>query len=185
LSHKRKKKEKNTRVLVLLAGGVLIIAMILGVVIPLFQGVATSKHEINTEGVFIYINGKWERINLGQSPWVPPDNSSYLVYFKNTQCPHCKEFDPIWGEYVDKYASKDNVTPVQIVCTWFTQQCTDPTAYASFSAYRVPFSPALMVVYNMSIIYYGPAAQNVTGVHDIVVNAFKQYYNQTNQTTTT
>lgn len=176
---RRKDSEGKKRILVLVAGGVLILAMVLGVIIPLFMGIGAGANTINTEGVFVLLNGKWVRQELGASPWIPTDNGTYIVYFKNLECPACKAFDPIWDEYVEEYVKKgrgEPVTPVVVSCTWFTQRCSDPTAYASFVGYQVPFSPALLVWHNGTVMYYGQAPQTPSELDQLVKEAVSGEY---------
>ncbi len=184
------------KILVIAAGGLLIVAMVLGVVIPVFSGLGgSSSLYVGAEGVYIFKNGKWRRIDTKGNPWVPSDNATYLVYFKNLECSHCRAFDPSWVEYVKDYSIKDNVTPVEIVCTWFTQQCDDQSARISFDAYARLSNgnfgtPWLVLFYNRSIIYYYLPPVNQKGefsaelVHQVVVKSIMFYehpemYNRT------
>lgn len=126
----------------------------------------------SSEGVFIFNAslGGWIRMDLGASPWVPPDNATYLVYFKNLNCPACRAFDPVWDQYVEEYVKGgegEPVTPVVVSCTWFTQQCGDPTALASFIAYQVQSTPTLVVWKNGSIVHYGQA-QTAEEINELV-----------------
>ncbi len=171
---RRKSDRSRVRILVLLSGGILIAAMVLAVVIPLITGIGSSNDIIDAEGVFIKEGGKWRRIDLDNNPWIPSDNRTYLIYFKNINSRECKEFDTAWLDYLRKYAAEDNVTPVQIVCSWFAQQCADETASACFLAYRVPFTPAILVVSQQKILYYGPPPSNSTGLHNLIEEALKK-----------
>ena len=185
MKRQRRSSEERRRLLVLISGGILILAMILGVVIPLLAGLGSGSTNINAEGVFVLEKGKWIKKDLNGSPWIPPDNRTYLVYFKNLECPHCKAFNPTWDEYVKKYSQKDNVIPVIISCTWFTQQCSEPNARASFIAYRVPFTPALLVWHNGTPMYYGPAPQSPQEISQLVKDAIAGKFLNRTQTNNT
>lgn len=178
---RRKDSDARKRILVLISGGVLIVAMVAGVVIPLLSGIGTGSNTINVEGVYMLVGDQWVKQELGPQPWLPPDNGTYFVYFKNLECPACKAFDPIWDRYVEEYVKGGRgpaVIPVVVSCTWFTQQCSDPTAFTSFAAYRVPFSPALLVWHNGTIAYYGQAPQTPEDLNKLVQDAIEGKYLQ-------
>ncbi len=194
-----RQRSDRKRLIVIVAGGLLILAMTLGVIIPLISGMTGGGAlTINAEGVYIYDNGEWRKQDTGGNPWVPKDNGTYLIYFKNLECSHCRVFDPVWIEYIEQYSQQDNLTPVEIVCTWFTQQCKDDSARASFAAYASLSngqfgSPWLVLIYNQSIIYYYIPPLNDDGefsaplIHDMVQQSIEWYYNPpvTNSTETT
>jgi len=134
----------------------LLAVMVLGVIVPLLVSLtSSSKYEVNAEGVYVLKNGKWVKLDYGYSPWLPEDNSSYIIYFRNLNCLHCREFDPHWTDFVKKYSHSVNATLVVVVCTYFQLACQDPTALSTFSAFQVAASPLLVVVSNMTLLYYG------------------------------
>ena len=118
----------------------------------------TAANPYSMEGVFEYINGKWTKQEL-TGAWTPQTNDIYIVYFRNTQSPHCKEYDPTYQDFVEKNTGKYHF--IIITCTWFTQQCSDTAAKQSFNQYQVPFTPAIMITKNKQIKHYGPASQEL------------------------
>jgi hypothetical protein len=198
----RKKGHDKKKILVIAAGSLLIVAMVLGVVIPVLSGFGgKSKLYVGAEGVYIYEKKGWHRVDTGGKPWVPQDNKTYLIYFKNLECTHCRMFDPTWVEYVSGYSMIDNLTPVEIVCTWFTQQCNDPSARASFAGYENLGNgnfgtPWLVLIYNRTIVYYYVPPTTPQGgydaklLHETVMKAIQYYlhpelFNQTSSNSNT
>ena len=174
-----RKTSRKLKILLISAGGVIIAAMVLAVVIPLLAGFGSSNI-INSEGVFIKTSSKkWVRVKLNDKPWIPTDNKTYIVYFKNIASKECYNFDTIYSDFVKDYMSKDNFTPVQIICTWYPQQCGDPTAIASFEAYRVPYTPFLVIISDLKIIYYGPPPMNLTKLQELFEYAMARLHNVT------
>lgn len=158
---------RGRRRLTAVLGAVILAIMVLGVLVPLLLTLTgSSRYEVNAEGVYVFRGGEWERVDLGYSPWIPADNGSYIVYFRNLNCPHCREFDPHWWEFVDKYSAKVNATAVTVVCTYFQLACSDPTAISTFNAFRVSASPMLVVISNATILYYGIPPFNATELYN-------------------
>ncbi len=174
-----KRGGRGLKILLITAGGVIIAAMILAVVIPILAGLGSSNI-INSEGVFIKVSSKkWVRVNIGYKPWIPTNNKTYIIYFKNIASKECFNFDSIFSDFINDYMRKDNFTPVQIICTWYPQECGDPTAMASFEAYRVAYTPLLVIISDLKIIYYGPPPMNVTKLQELFEHALSRLYNAT------
>uniref|UniRef100_A0A7J3ZL84 Thioredoxin n=1 Tax=Fervidicoccus fontis TaxID=683846 RepID=A0A7J3ZL84_9CREN len=173
----------RVRALVLAAGALLVIAILFGYIIALLSSVGGASYQINTEGVFIFENGKWKRVVLEGMPWIPADERVYIVYFRNLQCYHCQRLDPIWIQFVQKFRNKPDAVPVEIVCTWFEVVCRDPTAKASFSAYGIKVTPTLLVIYNKTIVnlHYG-VLDSPEDIESLISEGMKNYYNQTGRT---
>lgn len=165
--HRESKKKKLTT----LVGFMVLVVMILGILVPLIIAImGSSSYEINAEGTYIFSGNKWVKIDYGSSPWLPTDNSSYIIYFKNINCPHCREFDPHWTEFVKKYSSEINATIIEVVCTYFQLACSEPTALSTFNAFQVTSSPLLVIISNMTLLYYGVPPFNSTELFNFTNN---------------
>jgi hypothetical protein len=166
--------EAGKKKLSVILGLVVLVIMILGVLVPLFLALTgSSKYEVNAEGVYILSNDKWVKLDYGYSPWLPMDNSSYIVYFRNLNCPQCREFDLHWTEFLRKHSRDVNATFVMVVCTYFQLSCSDPTAISTFNAFQVTASPLLVVISNMTLLYYGVPPFNSTELYNFTYNLLK------------
>lgn len=72
-----------------------------------------------------------------------------IVYFKNTKCSACHEFDKHWTRFVEtmsaRYADTDFYL---VVCGWFARECNSKNAKALFQKYDIYASPSLLFLYN-------------------------------------
>ncbi|MEM0021556.1 MAG: hypothetical protein QW039_03225 [Fervidicoccaceae archaeon] len=144
---------------VIAAGFLLIAVMILSVIIPVITGIGTNPL-VNVEGIYEYSGGQWKKINSNGTLWLPEGEGTYLIYFRNLNCPACQQFDTVWSEYFKSYLPKSpyNITPVEIVCTFFSSSCSDPSAKATYSAIENALgqyfgTPYLMLISNGTFLY--------------------------------
>lgn len=170
-----KERETGKKKLTVVLGLAVLIVMILGVLVPLLLALTgSSKYEVNAEGVYVLRDDKWVKVDYGYAPWLPSDNSSYIIYFRNLNCPHCREFDPHWSEFLQRHSHDINATVVMVVCTYFQLACSDPTATSTFSAFQVTASPLIVVISNMTLLYYGVPPFNSTELYNFTYNLLKQ-----------
>lgn len=160
----------------------LLLLMVLGVVTPLLLALRSSGLEIESEGVYFLKNGKWERVSLGARPWLPEENYSYVIYFRNLNCPHCREFDRYWTEFLKKYSKEVNASIVVVSCTYFTIACEDETAAATFLAFYVTISPLIVVLHNGGVLYYGVPPFNATELYTLVTTLLQSPTEETHGT---
>lgn len=147
--------------IIIVSGFVLIIVMILSILIPIISGFGFQPL-VNVEGIYVYEGGNWKKVNTNGTFWFPTDNGTYLIYLRNLQCPACQRFDPAWADFLTNYLLKNNkynITPVEIVCTYFSGNCADPSAKATFQLYEQVLgnyfgTPYLILISNQSFIYY-------------------------------
>jgi hypothetical protein len=167
-------KMPNAKQLAVIIIGIAFISlMVFAIVVPIFSGFGIQPI-VNSEGVYVYYHNKWIKENTNNTAWFPKDNGTYLIYLRNLNCPACQNFDPVWSEYMTNYLlSKNpyNITPVEIVCTYFSSSCTDPSAKATFSFYEQLLgnyfgTPYLVLISNLSFIYYNFPPINNTGYFD-------------------
>lgn len=159
-----------------IVGLMILVVLVLGVIVPLVMALTgSSRYEVNSEGVYVWKNDKWQRVDLGRSPWMPDVGPNYIIYFRNLNCPHCREFDQHWNEFLKRYGNEVNATLVQVVCTYFTLACSDLTAMATFEAFGVTLSPLIVVVSNYTILYYGAPPFNSTELYNLTTTLFTKY----------
>jgi len=159
------------QVAVIAAGVLLIAVMVLSVIIPLITGLGTSPL-VNVEGIYEYSGGGWKKINSNGTVWLPQGEGNYLIYFRNLNCPSCQQFDAAWSEYFKSYLFKSpyNITPVEVVCTYFSYSCSDPSAKALFSAFENALgqyfgTPYLVIISNGSFIYFNFPPTDSSGAY--------------------
>ncbi len=112
----------------------------------LFRGILSGRGESWFEnGVYIWRNGFFKRASSCEDLFKTP--GSYIIYFHNNLCPHCRRFHPLFistlktlGEILER------AIIVRVVCNWFTSKCSDPYARKLFSEFRVSESPKLVYV---------------------------------------
>jgi hypothetical protein len=86
----------------------------------------------------------------GSGPYMPKKDGYYLYYFHNNKCPHCVVFEPRLADYLKRpdtinYFS-NKLTIILIACSWFTYECSDPTAQKTFQSFNVMSSPTLLLI---------------------------------------
>jgi hypothetical protein len=188
----------NAKQIAVISAGVLLIAiMILSVVIPLITGIGTNP-VVNVEGIYVYNNGNWKKIDTNGTLWLPKDKGTYLIYFRNLNCPACQQFDAAWSDYFKNYMPKSsfNITPVEIVCTYFSSNCQDPSARATFNAFEQSLgqyfgTPYIVLISNGTFIYFNfpPVESNGTfssqSLNQTITEVLYNYYHPPTQTNTT
>lgn len=102
-------------------------------------------------GVYVwdYSATSFKPLSLGSAPYEPRGAGYHLIYFHNNLCPHCRDFYPKWISYLRAHNSelgKRNLTIVEVVCNWFTDDCKDPSARDAFLRYKVQVSPAILLL---------------------------------------
>ncbi len=100
--------------------------------------------------MYIYdrANDEWVLIRVEGDPFKPTKDGVYVIYFDNTKCPACRRYDPIWFNYVRKYASKDpKLNFVIVLCEWFARNCNSEAASKTFREYDVHASPTTIFLY--------------------------------------
>jgi hypothetical protein len=110
----------------------------------LFRGILSGWGKSRFEnGVYIWRNGSFEKVSSCEELFKTP--GSYIIYFHNNLCPHCRRFHPLFistletlGEILGK------AIIVRIVCDWFTSKCSDSGARKLFSEFKVSESPKLV-----------------------------------------
>ncbi|MGB9725549.1 MAG: hypothetical protein ACP5I2_04770 [Fervidicoccaceae archaeon] len=183
------------QIAVIAAGFLLIIIMVLSVIIPVISGLGTNPL-VNVEGIYEY-SGGWTKINSNGTVWLPRGNGTYLIYFRNLNCPACQQFDPIWSQYFKDYLFKSpyKITPVEVVCTYFSGNCQDPSAKALFSAFENALgqyfgTPYLVLISNGTFLYFSFPPTDSTGAYSaqllnqtISSILYEHLHPQTNTTT--
>lgn len=97
-------------------------------------------------GVYILVNDTFVPLNIS-GPFVPREPGYYFLYFHNDLCPHCQAFYPKWMSFLKSGGGVfRNITVIEIVCDWFTQQCRSDSARATFSLYQVSASPTFLLI---------------------------------------
>ncbi|PWV36714.1 MAG: hypothetical protein DJ555_05815, partial [Desulfurococcaceae archaeon] len=80
-------------------------------------------------------------------PFIPREPGYYFLYFHNNLCPHCQVFYPKWINYLKSEGGVfRNITVVEVVCDWFTQQCNNDAARITFELYGVTSSPFFLLI---------------------------------------
>ncbi|MGC9148860.1 MAG: hypothetical protein ACP5GI_05415 [Sulfolobales archaeon] len=83
-------------------------------------------------------------------PYIPKRDGYYLYYFHNNKCPHCIAFEPKLVNYLKNPDAinyfKNKLTIVLVACSWFTYECSDPTAQKTFRLFNVMSSPTLLLI---------------------------------------
>jgi len=99
------------------------------------------------EGVYVFDRGsrRWTRIEV-DGPWVPREDGTYLVYFRNKICPGCKGFDKLWRELVYERIDELQAVPAMVQCTNFFFNCSDRTAADTFILFLVNATPQVLVL---------------------------------------
>ncbi len=73
-----------------------------------------------------------------------------IVYFKNTKCSACREFDKYWTRFVENMSARYVDTDFYlVVCGWFAGDCNSKYAKALFQEYDIYASPSLLFLYNV------------------------------------
>jgi len=106
------------------------------------------SHEIpQEEGVYLFDVGSktWRKIEV-DGPWVPREDGTYLVYFRNKICPGCKGFDRLWRELVYERIGDLRAVPAMVQCTNFFFNCSDRTAADTFILFLVNATPQVLVL---------------------------------------
>lgn len=97
-------------------------------------------------GIYILRDDTFVPMNIS-GPFIPRGPGYYFLYFHNDLCPHCQAFYPKWISYLKSGGGVfRNITVVEIVCDWFTQQCRSDAAKATFSLYQVSASPTFLLI---------------------------------------
>jgi thioredoxin-related protein len=104
-------------------------------------------------GVYMWSWDKeiFERVNVsGGNPYIPKEDGYYLYYFHNNQCPHCQSFEPKLISFLKDPQNtrdiKDKIKIILVVCNWFTIDCADSTAKATYTWYNVMSSPTFLLI---------------------------------------
>lgn len=185
------------QIAVIAAGLLLIIVMILSVIIPVLSGLGTNPL-VNVEGIYEYSGGGWIKINSNSTVWLPEGTGTYLIYLRNLNCPACQQFDPIWSQYFKSYLFKSpyNITPVEVVCTYFSGNCQDPSAKATFYAFENALgqyfgTPYLVLISNGTFLYFGFPPTDSSGAYsaqvlnNTIASIIYQHLHPQNTTSTT
>lgn len=97
-------------------------------------------------GIYILRNDTFVPLNIS-GPFIPREPGYYFLYFHNDLCPHCQAFYPKWISYIKSDGGVfRNITVVEIVCNWFTDQCSSDAARATFNLYQVTSSPTFLLI---------------------------------------
>jgi hypothetical protein len=112
----------------------------------LFKGFLSREDgNVFENGVYIWRDGIFERITIYGELF--RTSGSYLVYFHNNRCPHCRRFYPLFSSVLeDLNVFLKRILIVRVVCDWFVSKCKDPAALKLFSDFRVSESPKLIYV---------------------------------------
>ncbi|MEM4971228.1 MAG: thioredoxin family protein [Sulfolobales archaeon] len=97
-------------------------------------------------GIYVWDGSRFVPINVANA-YVPREPGYYFIYFHNDLCPHCQAFYPEFVKYLREYGGVfRNITVVEVVCDWFTQQCSNTAARNTFSLYQVSSSPTFLLI---------------------------------------
>ncbi len=95
-----------------------------------------------SEGIYVYENG----IPIKTDTLVLKDEK-IIIYFDNLKCPFCKVFDVVWEMLVDDEKIKEKgIKMIRIVCTFFENNCRNPSSKNAFREYRITRSPSLLLL---------------------------------------
>ncbi|MDT7888904.1 MAG: hypothetical protein RQ885_08010 [Desulfurococcales archaeon] len=133
------------------AGMVIALLLIaLGSVVAVVMFVQRYQGGVNPggipNGVYIWDGSAFAPLRVSGA-YIPRDPGYYFLYFHNNLCPHCQAFYPLWVGYLKEYGGVfRNITVVEIVCDWFSDQCSDTAAKNTFQLYRISLSPSFLLI---------------------------------------
>jgi len=97
-------------------------------------------------GIYIWDGTKFSPLDVATA-YVPRGPGYYFIYFHNNLCPHCQAFYPKWVKYLREDGGIfRNITVVEVVCDWFTQQCSNDAARNTFQLYQISVSPSFLLI---------------------------------------
>ena len=101
----------------------------------------------SSHGAYIY--------NKAKRVWSPLSNlyrvgeKFAIVYFKNTKCSACREFDKHWTRFVEIASARYTDTDFYLViCGWFAEDCDSNYAKALFQKYDIYASPSVLFLHS-------------------------------------
>jgi hypothetical protein len=131
-------------------GLIAILLILIGSLIAIYILLQSQPSDENPSkipnGIYVYKNNSFVPLNI-QGPFIPREPGYYFLYFHNNLCPHCQVFYPKWINYLKSEGGVfRNITVVEVVCDWFTQQCNNDAARITFELYGVTSSPFFLLI---------------------------------------
>lgn len=103
---------------------------------------AGISHDVE-HGVYIFLDGVWRRVNWG-GVLSNSEGRKLIVYYGNTRCRACREFNRVWNSVAEAVRGFDDVRLAAVVCGWFEEDCRSEEARRLFSTQMILASPTMI-----------------------------------------
>jgi len=114
------------------------------------EGLELDKVEADSpHGIYVYDfnKEKWILKQVSGNPALPWSDGYYVVYFDNTRCPACRNYDNYWFPFVKVFGRMfPEVNYVIVLCDWFARECVSEAASGAFKKFDVHASPATILL---------------------------------------